>query len=248
MTTKKVLATASGGEIAPTSNVALMHQVMDTLIKRDPTLPGIGCFYGPSGVGKSAASAFAAHPLGFNGVYVECRSYETMKSLVHNIIKALGLNVKGSIADQMDHVFEALSLSERPLIIDEADRIVGTKRIELLRDIHDQSGVPVLIVGEQDLPAKLKQHEHFDNRVLVWQPASLCSMSDLELLAKMYAVDIAIAPELKKRILSETGGITRRVATTLVNVKKWCDANGTTEAPSTAGITVHTGAAPGRLR
>ncbi|MGE0333202.1 MAG: AAA family ATPase [Ramlibacter sp.] len=242
------MATATGGEIAPTSNVALMHQVMDTLTKREPGLPGIGCFYGPSGVGKSFASAFAAHPLGFNGVYVECRSYDTMKSLVHNIVMALGLNVKGSIPTQMDHVFEAFSLSDRPLIVDEADRIVDTKRIELLRDIHDKTGVPVLIIGEQDLPAKLKAHERFDNRVLVWQPAALCSITDLDQLAKMYTGGITIAPELKKRILSETGGITRRVATTLVNVKKWCDANGTSDAPAGAPITVHTGAAPGRVR
>lgn len=246
--TRKLTTTTTGGEIAPTGNVALMHQVMETLTKRAPGLPGIGSFYGPSGFGKSFAAAYASHPAGFNGVYVECHVYDTMKSLVESIAKALGLNVKGTIANMMGLIIEALALGNRPLILDEADVLVDSNRLELVRNLHDASGAAVLIIGEQDLPAKLKRHERFDNRVLVWQPAVRCTLADLDLLAKQYAASITIAPELKKRVLSETDGITRRVVTNLVNVKRWCDAKGTKEAPADADITLYTGVAPGRTR
>jgi hypothetical protein len=246
--TQKLKTNSVGGEIAPTGNVALMHQVMEGLTKRAPGLPGIGTFYGRSGLGKSFAAAYASHPAGFNGVYVECHVYDTMKSLVESIAKGLGLNIKGTIAAQMGQIIEALALSNRPLILDEADVLVDSNRLELVRNLHDASGAAVLIIGEQDLPAKLKRHERFDNRVLIWQPAVSCTPSDLDQLAKQYCPTITIAPELKKRVLAETDGITRRVVTSLVNVKRWCDAKGVKEAPADADVLVHTGAAPGRVR
>lgn len=246
--TRKLTTTNVGGEIAPTGNVALMHSVMSALTTRAPGLPGIGTFYGPSGYGKSFAAAFAAHPQGFNGVYVECHVYDTMKSLVESIAKGLGLNIKGTIAAQMGQIIEALALSNRPLILDEGDVLVDTNRLELVRNLHDASGAAVLIIGEQDLPAKLKRHERFDNRVLMWQPASKCTVADVELLAKQYCPSITIAADLKKRVLQETDGVTRRVVTNLVNIKRWCDAQGVKEAPADASVQLYTGAAPGRVR
>lgn len=246
--TGKLKTNSVGGEIAPTGNVALMHQTMEALTKRAPGLPGIGAFYAPSGYGKSFAAAYAAHPSGFNGVYVECHVYDTMKSLVESIAKALGLNVKGTIAAQMGYIIEALALSNRPLILDEGDVLVDTNRLELVRNLHDASGAAVLIIGEQDLPAKLKRHERFDNRVLIWQPAVRCTVGDLDLLAKQYCPSIAIAAELKKRVLAETDGVTRRVVTNLVNIKRWCDAKGVKDAPADADVQLYTGMAPGRGR
>lgn len=246
--TQKLKTNTVGGEIAPTGNVALMHQVMEGLTKRAPGLPGVGAFYAPSGYGKSFAAAYAAHPNTFNGVYVECHVYDTMKSLVESIAKALGLNIKGTIASQMGQIVEALALSNRPLILDEADVLVDSNRLELVRNLHDASGAAVLIIGEQDLPAKLKRHERFDNRVLIWQPAVRCTKGDLDLLAKQYCPSITIADDLKKRVLAETDGVTRRVVTNLVNIKRWCDAQGVKDAPADAAVQLYTGAAPGRVR
>ena len=245
--TKRMATTSGGGEIAPTSNVALMHTLMETLTKRDPSLPGIGTFYGASGLGKSFAAAYAGHPLGFNGAYVECKAYDTTKSFVGTICKALGITAKGSIPDQMDTIIEALAISGRPLIVDESDRIVETKRIELLRDIHDKSGAALVIIGEENLPGKLKRHERFDNRVLVWQPAGRCSVADFDQLAKLYAAGITIDPDLRKRVLHETGNVTRRVVTNLANIKRWCEAKATKAAPADCDVKLYTGAAPGRL-
>jgi DNA transposition AAA+ family ATPase len=247
--TKKLATTNAGGEIAPTSNVALMHTMMEQLIKRDPGLPGIGAFYGPSGLGKSFAAAYASHPGGFNGVYVECHVYDTMKSLVEAIAKALGLTTaRGTIAAQMGLIIEALAIANRPLIVDEGDVLVDSNRLELVRNLHDASGAPVLIIGEETLPAKLKRHERFDNRILVWQPAVRCSLADLDQLAKQYCGAIVIDPALKQRVLTETQGVTRRVVTNLVNIKRWCEAKGTKEAPAECNVTLYTGLAPGRTR
>jgi DNA transposition AAA+ family ATPase len=211
------------GTIAPTANIALVHQVMDSLTRRSAGVPGIGAFYGQSGLGKTFAAAYVCHPAGFNAVYVQCNVYDTMKSLTETIGRALGLKLKGRIAVMMGEVVAQLQGVNRPLVFDEADVLVDTNRLELVRNLHDASGVPVLILGEQDLPGKLRRHERFHNRVLVWQPAARCNLTDLEQLAKHYCPTITLAPELKRRLVVETEGVTRRVVTNLVAVKRWCD-------------------------
>lgn len=236
----------AGGAIASTSNIALVHTTMDVLVGRAPGLPGIAAFYGESGLGKSVGAAYASHPAGFNGIYVSCRSFETKKSFVEQICKAIGITVRGNVPAIVDEVVQVLVLTGRPLIVDEVDYIVDSRTLELIRDLHDASGASILLIGEERLPAKLKKHERFDNRVLMWQPAARCSSGDFEALAQQYVPGIGIAPDLKARVLAETGGITRRVVVNLEHIKRWCGQHGTKAAPADAQIELYTGAAPGR--
>lgn len=245
MTKKLTSALGAGGSIASTSNIALVHSTMDALIQRAPGLPGIAMFYGASGLGKSFGAAYASHPAGFNGIYVSCRSFETKKSFVEQVCKSIGITPRGNIPAIVDEIVQVLVLSNRPLIVDEVDYIVDSRTLELIRDLHDAAGAAILLIGEEQLPAKLKRHERFDNRVLIWQPAAKCSGADFDALARQYVPGIEIAPELKKRVLAETGGITRRVVVNLENIKRWCGAQGITTAPADAAVDLYTGAAPG---
>ncbi|MDI3381028.1 AAA family ATPase [Xenophilus aerolatus] len=238
--------TAVGGHVAPTSNIGLAHTVMDALTTRAEGLPGIGAFYGPSGVGKSFGAMYASHPGGFNGVYVSCRSFETRRSFAEQVCKAFSIVPKGNIPRLVDEIIQALALSGRPLVVDEVDHIVESRTLEVIRDLHDASGAAVLLIGEEHLPGKLRRHERFDNRVLVWQPAVRCTAADFDLLAKQYAGAISIDAGLKARVLSETAGITRRVVVNLENIKRWCDRHGVKVASEGADLELYTGKAPGR--
>lgn len=241
----KKLATV-GGHVAPTSNISLVHQTMNVLVQRAPGLPGIGAFYGPSGVGKSFGASYASHPAGFNGIYVSCRSFETKRSFADQVCKAIGITPRGNIPQVVDEIVQVLAVSGRPLIVDEVDYIAESRTLELIRDLHDASNAAVLLIGEEKLPSKLRRHERFDNRVLVWEPAVKCDAADFDMLAKQYAGTIEIDPDLKKRVLAETNGITRRVVVNLENIKRWCDRKGVKSAPADADVELYTGAAPGR--
>lgn len=247
MTNRQAEITSNmGGAVAPTGNIALTWALMDQLTTRAVGLPGIAALYGRSGLGKSFCAASAAHPAGFNGVYVSCRSFETRTSLAQQVCKALGIKPLGTIPGLIDAIIEALALGGRPLIVDEVDHIVDSRTLELIRDIHDGSQAAILLIGEEHLPAKLKRHERFDNRVLIWQPAVACSPKDFDVLAKQYAGAISIDPALKTRVLAETGGITRRVVVNLENIKRWCDRKGTKQAPADCDVALYTGRAPGK--
>lgn len=241
----KKLETA-GGQVSPITNIGLMHTTLEALTKRAPGLPGIGVFYGPSGVGKSFGAAYGSHPNTFNAIYVACRSFEGRRSFVEQVCKAIGIKARGSIADVVEEIVQVLVLSGRPLIVDEVDHIAESKTLELIRDLHDGAQSAVLLIGEEKLPSKLAQHERFDNRVLVWQPAAVCSAQDFDRLAQQYAAGIGIDPAMKTRILTETRAITRRVVVNLEGLRRWCGQKGTQVVPADADVAIYTGAAPGR--
>lgn len=104
----------------------------------------------------------------------------------------------------------------RPLVVDEADRIAEKNTIEALRDLHDIGQVPILLVGEEHLKRKLaSKHERFHDRVLVWARAMPASDGDLTKLINHYTPGLQIAPEARQALLTRTGGVARRVVTTL---------------------------------
>lgn len=209
---------------APLKNVGLTSQLLQTAIERPPHLPGIVVLYGPSGYGKSFAAAYTATK--HDAYYVECKSVWTTKSLLHNIIREMGIAPEATIAGMVDQVSEQLALSDRPLIIDEVDHIVKKRSIEVIRDIYEGSGAPILLIGEEKLSVKLRQWERFHNRVLQWLPAQPADRHDTQELARMYCHDIKIGSDVIDKIVQATRGITRRICVNLHNIKSAAKAEG----------------------
>ena len=109
--------------IALLRNVANCSRLLEHLKTRSPNLPGMGVFYGQSGLGKSIAAAYCANK--FDGVYIECRSYFTKKSLLLSICKEMRLRPGRTVFEMVSQIGEQLALSGKPLIIDEMDHIVA---------------------------------------------------------------------------------------------------------------------------
>ena len=60
-------------------------------------------------------------------------------------------------------------LRERPkvLVVDEVDFLLNnSSAIEIVRDLHDKIGIPVVLVGMSLAEAKLKRHKHIYDRLL----------------------------------------------------------------------------------
>ncbi len=180
--------------------------------------PRMGLFYGPSGYGKSVAAATIAARL--NGAYVVAKSIWTQRSLLEALATEIGIAQLARTGPRLlDQIVDQLLDEPQPLIIDEMDHLVTRRSVEIIRDIHDNARVPVLMIGEEALPAKLKAWERFDNRLLVATPAQPASLSDARLLRGHYCQKVEVADDLLEAILRVTGGITRRVVTNLQKVQ-----------------------------
>lgn len=215
----------SASGFAPLRNVQSCTRVMEHLITRAPNLPGMGVFYGASGLGKSFAAAACTNK--FNAVYVECRSYFTTKSLLLSICKEMRLRAGATVYDMVSQISEQLSLSGRPLILDEMDHIVDKRLVEIVRDLYEASSAPILMIGEELFPAKLKRWERFHNRVLDWQPAAPSDLADAKKLARVYSSDVEIADDLLERIVQASRGVARRICVNIELVRQEAKSSGT---------------------
>lgn len=214
----------TGGRWVGLQNVMLCARALDRAMNREPNLPGIVSFTGPSGYGKSMAASYCANK--YRGFYVECRSYFTRKSFAEAILNEMGIRPARTLAAMMQQASDQLDLSGRPLIIDEADYLVDNKAINLLRDLHEAGRTSILLIGEEDLPNKLRRLERFHNRVLVWQLAQPSNTDDTRKLAGHYCPGIAVDDELLTRVRETSRGVARRICVNLDMIRNHCETNG----------------------
>jgi DNA transposition AAA+ family ATPase len=203
------------GTIAVLKNVAACMATMERLIDREPGRPGLGVFYGHSGFGKTYSAIYTQNRT--RAARVEVGDSWTRKVLLEKICVELRVEPKGTIAQLVDKVVEALVDDDRPLIIDEADKLCDKGMIELVRQLQEESGAPVLLLGEEKLPSKLAEVERVHNRVLVWEPAQACDLDDARALANLVC-KIQIADDLLTTIREKSGGRARRIVVNLDNV------------------------------
>lgn len=205
--------------VALLSNVAACAELIEHLMNRTTNLPGMGVFYGPSGLGKSIAAAYCANK--YSGYYVECRSYFTRKSFLLAVCKEMRLRPGRTVFEMVTQIGEQLGLCQRPLIIDEMDHLVERNVVELVRDLYEASSAAILMIGEEMFPTKLKQWERFHNRVLAWSPAEAADMDDAAKLARLYAPDVAIGADLLAEIVKQSRGVHRRICVNIDLVRTW---------------------------
>lgn len=206
---------------APLRNLGLFSELVDRVITRSPSLPGMACFYGHSGYGKTFSAVYAANKS--RAYYVEVGETWTRKTLCHAILRELGLGgaVQGSLPDLVSSIVDRLAEErDRPLIIDEADHIVKKGMVDLVREIHDKSQAPVIWIGEELLPARLEKFERTHNRMLDWVAALPCDVADARHLARLNAPGIEIADDLINAVAKASDGRARRIAVNFDRVRE----------------------------
>jgi len=230
--------------IAPLANVARLMTLVDRLQNRAHGLPGLGCFYGRAGLGKSVAGIFAANK--FNACHVQVLSVGGTKTLMEMIVTELGLHPARTTAALFQQAAGEFARTGRPLIIDEADRVLRDVTIETIRDIQDHTGVPVILMGEELLPQKLQRWERVHSRVLSWVAADNLTIDDITHLAPIYVRGVTLEPALKQALLTASRGSIRNACNSLSNMAEFAALKGLTHLGIAAwgANGFHTGEAP----
>lgn len=230
--------------VAPLANVARLLTLIDRLQNRAYGLPGMGTFFGRAGSGKTTAGVYATNK--FDACHIEAKPFGGVKNLLIMIARELGLPPARTVPDLFEQVAGDLATSGRPLILDEADHLLTEKMIETVRHLHDTSGVPVILMGEEGLPQKLARWERVHGRMLSWVGTEAATLQDVSHLTPIYAPGIEIAEPLKERLLAASRGSIRNVSTNLANLNEVAITKGLTRIGlSEWGSTgFHTGEAP----
>lgn len=178
--------------ILPVKNVSRLKAAGDALVQREPGMPGMGLIWGPTGYGKTTAATWFINQV--HGVYVRAVSLWSPKSMLTAIAHELDIEVRSKTNSHLlELIVQRLSETGRPIFIDEADYVVERKLLtDALRDIHDLSTAPVILIGMHGIEKRIRGNEQFTGRIAQWVSFEGLDMDDARLLADgLCEVDVA---------------------------------------------------------
>ncbi|MGR3466532.1 MAG: AAA family ATPase [Shimia sp.] len=207
-----------GRKYRPIRNTAILTELMELLVHRDDGMQGIGVFYGWSGLGKTWAGTHVA--VGYQAISVQCIELWSRRDFLNAILNEMSIPARGTTSNRFTQAAEFLAASGRPLIIDEVDYMVDKKYVNLIRDLHDASEAPIILIGEEELPQKLTKWERVDGRVLKYAGAERADLRDAKLLAGAYAEGLTVSDEVLEHLVTRSNGSTRRIVGDLVDLRE----------------------------
>lgn len=245
-TDTKIKTEGTTPRFAPLRNVAAMGVLVERLRARGPHLPGLGVFHGYSGYGKTYAAIYAQNRTG--GPRVEIGDSWTKKTLLRALLRETGINEpRGTVADMAEQLIIRLAEpGHPPVFIDEADKLIDKGMIELVREVHEGSQCPFILIGEELLPQKLERSERTHNRVLEFVTAQPCDLEDARKLATALAPRFTFADGLLDRIRAESEGRARRIVTNIDRCTEWARGAGVTAIDESYDGLIYTGRSPVR--
>ncbi|MCY1286123.1 AAA domain protein [compost metagenome] len=206
----------SVSKIVPLTNVGLLASAIERARQRPIGLPGLVVHHGPSGLGKSVAAAWAANQ--HRAYYVECRDTWTKVAFLKAVLREMAITPTRTLSEMVDQVAEQLSLSGRPLLVDDVQYLLDKSAANVLTDLYNASQGTIVLIGEERVPTSLIKLERLHNRVLEWVPAQPATLDDVQQLARSAYPNQRMADDLLEDLRKATRGCLRRIAVNLYHV------------------------------
>ena len=213
-----------------TDNYNRVAAAVDALANREKSLPGLGLVYGKWGYGKTAVvEALYTHTETF---YL--RALETWNP--RRLLEEIGVVARiGEPTYRLDKIFDQVIKGLRkwgkPVVIDEADYLFnsGSRMLNIVRDIHDMTGVPIILVGMESIYNKLQKHGQFFSRILPsaiveFQPVS---PHEIVMITKLWT-GLTIDHNAADLLCRYVEGDFRYVVGYLLSLEEACKANAMT--------------------
>lgn len=147
-----------------TKNVKRFVSLMEELQKLPPNIPKLALVYGEHGLGKTHSIIWWATRN--DAIYVRANNEMTQNGLLKAIVEELGERAYFYMQENYNLILKHLKQNPQIVIVDEVDYLVGSKNvIEILRDIQDNTGVPIILVGMGAMDKKIARFKHFEDRI-----------------------------------------------------------------------------------
>ena len=179
-----------------THNVKRFIGLMNNLIDKSNEVPKMGLVYGDPGLGKTQTAVWWATKN--DAVYVRAQNKMTNKWLLEKIVYELGESPSRKMADLIEQCISHLRLKPQVIIIDEVDYLINRMKIvEALRDLHDLTGTPVVLIGMQESKTKLGKYRHLYDRISEILEFKPFSKEDVEVIVEELS-EIKISDEARE--------------------------------------------------
>lgn len=146
-----------------TTNVKNFIGLVESLINKPKNIPKMGLVYGEPGLGKSQTALWLACK--YDGIFLRASNLMTGRWLLEEMVKELDEIPRYLTSDNFNLVVKKLKQNPQMIFIDEIDYLMNNyKSIETLRDIHDETGCPIIFIGMGLAHRKLERYKHLYDR------------------------------------------------------------------------------------
>ena len=146
-----------------TQNVKNFIGLVENLINKPKNISKMVLVYGEPGLGKSQTTLWLACK--YDGIYLRASNLMTGRWLLEEMVKELDEIPRFLTSDNFNIVVKKLKQNPQVIFIDEIDYLMNNyKTIETLRDIHDETGCPIIFIGMGLAHRKLERYKHLYDR------------------------------------------------------------------------------------
>lgn len=202
--------------VAEVKNLRTLEEACESLQHRDPDTPGLALVYGATGAGKTTATSWLA--VSRSAIHVRAAATWTPNSMLAAIMTALGFAPLSRTSSMLTAIVESLRENGRTLMIDEADYLVRKLLLETLRDIHDMSTVPVVLIGMADFKKRLMHQAQIAGRISQWVEFGPADLDDYRLVADAKC-EVELSDDLLEDLHRATQGSMRGLQIGLTRVE-----------------------------
>lgn len=208
-----------------TENVRRLQEAMEALVNRDEGVPGLGLIGGGAGFGKTKSIQW--YVLKTHAIYLRAKATWTASWMLDEINKELKILSMPSIRDKYQDLLAAVRQARCTIYIDEADYLVRDRKLlDTLRDLHDETDNPIVLIGMDEIQKKLMRHHQFWSRVsqqVIYKPLTAKEITILgdELCS------LAIDERTAEQLFSATMGNFRDTIVALSHLERMAKANST---------------------
>jgi DNA transposition AAA+ family ATPase len=208
-----------------TENFRRLAEAQKMVERRGAREAGLVLIKGVYGIGKSELTERWATDSGW--VFVRAKATWTKRALLDELAELMGLSKVGRNQEVQARIIGKLAVNMVPLIIDEADFLVGSSAslLEVIRDITDLTGTMCFLVGMDQFPMKVARHGHIASRVAKVVELAPLSLADVAATVKAKS-EVPMSDDVLELLLEQSGGRMRLVLNAIANIEGWAQANG----------------------
>ena len=209
-----------------TKDVRKFTQSIDDILNRPNGTEGMEVLWGHAGTGKTTALAHMVNT--YDGIYIRALGCSTVTSILGDLCRELGGKRKLRRTDMIEFIAEELMRDNRPprpIFVDEADYLFRPfDMIESLRDVHDISKVPVILIGMENIARDIRGHEQIARRITQWVEFKGLDLEDTTKVAEE-TCEVPLSPCLIEHVHCQTLGNIGRVIIALEKIETFAKAH-----------------------
>ena len=209
-----------------TKNVKQMVSMLNRLRDREEGIPGMGLIYGEPGLGKTYAITWWAAQN--DAILIRSANLMSARWLLEEIVEELGEIPYNKFSDIFNQVVAQLIKTPKTIIVDETDYLtIDSRAVETLRDIHDKTNVPIVLVGMGTANKRLQRHKHLYDRLLEIIKFEPFGKQDIATIIDQLS-EVRFTDCAKKFIYTRTNRF-RQIVKTISKAEQLAKANGIKE-------------------